>query len=163
MNENANRRQTLRDDELDPALSEVSRTVIGCAIEIHKELGPGFDRSVYENALAADLKAKNVEHRLRPEIEVLYNDQEVGRFTVSLEVDDRFVVEILSDPNDVGGIERDALRAKIKNAELDMGLIVNFARRRLRDGLVRVLNPERIDELRGEGSDDDDHDDDSEG
>ncbi len=158
MSDQTARRQTLRDDELDPALSEVSRTVIGCAIEIHKELGPGFDVSVYENAIAADLKAQNVNHRVRPEIDVLYNDKEVGKFTVSLEVDDRFIVEIMSCPDEIGGMERDSLRAKIKNAELDMGLIINFARRRLRDGLVRVLNPERINELRGETShDDDDH------
>lgn len=159
MTEHAQRRQTLRDDELDPALSEVSRTVIGCAIEIHKELGPGFDASVYENALATELKKENVEHSVRHTFDVVYHDGKVGEYTVSLFVADRFVVEIMSDPHEVGGMERDALRAKIKNAELDMGLIVNFARRRLRDGLVRVLNPERIDELRG-GSGDHDGDDD---
>jgi hypothetical protein len=37
------RRPSLSNDELDPALSEVSRRVIGCAIEIHKSLGPGFE------------------------------------------------------------------------------------------------------------------------
>ena len=56
------RKPTLKDDELDPALSEVSRTVIGCAIDIHKTLGPGFDRSVYEKALSVELKEHNVEH-----------------------------------------------------------------------------------------------------
>lgn len=143
------RRQTLRDDELDPALSEVSRTVIGCAIEIHKELGPGFEPAVYENALSAELKSHNVEHAVRHEFDVIYNDGKVGTFQASLFVGDRFVVEVLCDPNEIGGMERDTLRARIKNAELDMGLIINFARRRLRDGLVRVLNPERIEEIRG--------------
>ncbi len=162
---NNQRRQTLRDDELDPALSEVSRTVIGCAIEIHKALGPGFDKSVYEKALAAELKDKSVTHTTDHSFDVEYNGQAVGSFTVSLFVDDRFVVEVMADPDEIGGPERDALRARIKNAELDLGLIINFSRRRLRDGLVRVLNPERIEHLRGPNAgpvDDDEYEDDEE-
>ena len=60
----ARRRPTLRNDELDPALTEVSRKVIGCAIDIHKALGPGFDASVYERALSIELKECGVDHDL---------------------------------------------------------------------------------------------------
>ena len=58
------RRPTLSNDELDPALTDVSRKVIGCAIEIHKALGPGFDASIYENALSNELSAADVSHHV---------------------------------------------------------------------------------------------------
>lgn len=150
-----NKRQTLRDDELDPALAEVSRAVIGSSIEIHKSLGPGFDAGVYERALSAELKRQGVDHELDHEFQVKYEGETVGTASVSLYVAGRFVVRVLDSPDEVGGLERDSLRGLIKNAGLDMGLIINFCRKRLRDGLVRVLNPERIDAIRGEAAHDD--------
>ena len=80
-------------------------------------------------------------------------------------MDNRFAVQILAEDRDLSGFDRDALRAQLRSAELDLGLIINFDRRRLRDGLVRVLNPDRIDQLRGDqahdgysdGYEDDDH------
>lgn len=154
-----NRKPTLKDDELDPSLAEVSRTVIGCAIEIHKTLGPGFDRSVYENALAHELRKHEVDFGLRHAFPVEYDGEKVGEHTVSFYVDERFVVQVLAEDRDVTGFDRDSLRAQLRAADLDLGLIINFHRRRLRDGLVRVLNPDRIDSIRGHQHDDDDDDD----
>ncbi len=153
------RKPTLKDDELDPALSEVSRTVIGCAIDIHKTLGPGFDRSVYERALAVEFKEHNVEHDLNHAFAIEYKGQKIGEHHVSLYVDNRFAVQVLAEDRELSGFDRDALRAQLRAAELDLGLIINFNRRRLRDGLVRVLNPDRIDQLRGDQAHDDYEDD----
>lgn len=155
------RKPTLKDDELDPALSEVSRTVIGCAIDIHKALGPGFDRSIYEKALSVELAAHSVEHDVDHAFPLEYKGQTIGEHRVSLYVDNRFAVQVLAEDRELSGFDRDALRAQLRAAELDLGLIINFNRRRLRDGLVRVLNPDRIDQLRGEHhEDDDDYEDD---
>jgi GxxExxY protein len=158
------RKPTLKDDELDPALSEVSRTVIGCAIDIHKTLGPGFHRSVYEKALGVELKGHNVEHAINHHFDVMYKGQKVGEHEVSLYVDSRFAVQVMAEDRDLSGFDRDALRAQLRAAELDLGLIINFNRRRLRDGLVRVLNPDRIEQLRGDQHGDyDDYEDDHDG
>lgn len=152
------RRPTLTNEELDPALTEVSRKVIGCAIEIHKALGPGFDLTVYENALSQELTAAGVKHSLGHIFPVRYNGREVGTMRVSLFVDDRFVVQVLAVEDEVSGFDRTALRSQLRAADLELGLIINFARRRLKDGgLVRVLNPDKLDALRG--SDEDAHDD----
>lgn len=158
-NEEFERRPTLTNDELDPALTEVSRKVIGCAIELHKTLGPGFDQSVYENALSQELAQAGVKHALGHIFPVQYHGREVGSTRVSLYVDDRFVVQVLAYDDEVGGYERTALRSQLRAADLELGLIINFARRRLKDGgLVRVLNPDKLDALRG--GEDDDHDED---
>ncbi len=163
MNQHHQRKPTLKDDELDPTLSDVSRTVIGSAIEIHKALGPGFDRTVYEKALAVELASHGVTHQLHHEFPIEYKGQQVGAHRVSLYVDDRFAVQVLTEDRDVSGFDRDAMRAQLRAANLDLGLIINFNRRRLRDGLVRVLNPDRIESIRGGRHDDGGPDDDGYG
>jgi GxxExxY protein len=156
MNQHHTRKPTLKDDELDPTLSDVSRTVIGSAIEIHKALGPGFDRAVYEKALSVELAAQSVKHGLGHEFSIEYKGQKIGTHRVSLYVDDRFAVQVLAEDRDLSGFDRDAMRAQLRAANLDLGLIINFHRRRLRDGLVRVLNPDRIESIRGGHHDGDD-------
>lgn len=156
MDQRHQRRPTLKDDELDPALSEVSRIVIGRAIDIHKTLGPGFERSAYVNALSIGLKEENVEHDVDHAFDLEYEGKKVGEHRVSLYVDGRFVVQVLAEDREITGFDRDVLRAQLRAAELDLGLIINFHRRRVRDGLVRVLNPDRIDYIRGDGHHDDD-------
>jgi hypothetical protein len=92
---------------------------------------------------------------------VQYNGKDVGQHRASLFVDQRFIVSVMTDGHEVGGFERSALRALLRATDLELGLIINFHRRRLKDGgLVRVLNPDKIEELRG-GRDisDDDSDD----
>lgn len=146
------RRPTLRNDEIDPALTDVSRQVIGCAIEIHKSLGPGFARSVYERALGVELDDAGVAYRLDHTFTITYHGKEIGEHTVSLFVDDRFVVQVLTEDREIDGFDRTVLRGQLRAADLELGLIINFHRRRLKDGgLVRVLNPDKLDSLRAEG------------
>jgi GxxExxY protein len=143
--------------DLDPVVTDASRKVIGCAIDVHKTLGPGFDASVYANALKAELGAQGVKYKGEYRIAVKYKDQNVGEACADLFVDDLFLVSVTARPGDVGTPERMALRAQLKAANLDLGLIINFAERRLKDGLVRVLNIDKINMERGgsaEGDDD---------
>lgn len=152
------RRPAIRNEDLDPALTEVSRKVIGCAIEVHTALGPGFSQDVYINALSRDLNELGVKHSLHHNFPVHYRGQEVGKHAVSLFVDSRFVVQVVVDPSEVGGFERTALRSQLRAADLELGLIINFARRRLKDGgLVRVLNPDKLGPMRGHEDADDDY------
>lgn len=160
---NTRRRPTLRNDELDPALTEVSRKVIGCAIEIHKALGPGFEQSVYERAMSIEFKDAGVDHDMDYRFPIHYGKQDIGEHRVSFFVDDRFVVQVMTEDREVSGFDRTVLRSQLRAADLELGLIINFHRRRLKDGgLVRVLNPDKLEALRGsdddEGYDDDDKD-----
>ncbi|MCA9293296.1 MAG: GxxExxY protein [Phycisphaerales bacterium] len=153
------RRPAIRNEELDPALTEVSRRVIGCAIEIHKALGPGFDRAVYEKAMSIELKDADVPHESNYSFPIHYGGQNIGEHSVSLFVDDRFVVQVMASDDEVSGFDRTVLRSQLRAADLELGLIINFGRRRLKDGgLVRVLNPDKLDQMRSNA--DDDHDDD---
>jgi GxxExxY protein len=130
--------------ELDPALTEVSRKVIGCAIEVHKGLGPGYDEEVYQKALGVELKAAGVGFETQRAFPVTYRGQSVGNKIADLYVDNRFVVEVLAHRGEVGAAERAGVRALLRAGDMELGLIINFAERRLKDGLVRVLNPEKL-------------------
>ena len=143
--------------ELDPKLTEASRLVIGGAIEVHKTLGPGFDKKIYQKALEIELEEADLEYKRDHPFKVTYLEDEIGETSADLFVGDRFLVEVLSRPGDVTGLDRQHLRSKLRVADLELGLIINFAERRLKDGLVRVLNPDKLGLNKRE--DEDHHDD----
>lgn len=137
-------RRSVRTEDLDPQLTEVSRKVIGSAIEVHKTLGPGFDLSVYEQALGIELKQEGVSYALRHGVPVTYKGEPVGEVVLGMYVNDRFAVQLMAERREIDGLDRTALRAQLRAADLELGLIINFAERRLKDGLVRVLNPDKL-------------------
>lgn len=154
-------RQGIPLSALDPELTDISRRVIGCAIEVHKALGPGLPIEVYNKALQIEMKEADIEHVADRKIDVKYQDKLVGQVTASLLVEDRFIVDLVARPGEVGTGERLQTRAKLRALELELGLIINFAQRRLKDGLVRVLNPDQLKELLEERQKaEDQHDDD---
>lgn len=148
-----NERRGIPLSDLPPELTEASRKVIGASIEVHKALGPGYDETAYAAALTAELDALGVAYRQAFAIDVKYKDRKVGQTVADLFVDDKFLVEVMARPGEVGTFERLQLRAQLKAANLDLGLIINFAERRLKDGLVRVLNIEKLNAERGIGGD----------
>lgn len=146
-------RKTTRTEDLDPELTEVSRKVIGAAIEVHRAIGPGFAESVYAGALTAELDELGVPYERDHVFSVSYKGKQVGEGRFDLFVNERFVVDLRAEHREIDGLDRTALRAQLRAADLELGLIINFGERRLKDGLVRVLNPDKL------GGQDDHHDD----
>ncbi|RMH27806.1 MAG: GxxExxY protein [Planctomycetota bacterium] len=146
-------RKAVPTESLDPALTEVSRQVIGASIEIHRALGPGFSRAVYVGALTSELDAAGIPYVVDFEFPVTYKGQKVGVSKVGLYVNNRFAVEPMAEHREIDGVDRTALRAKLRAADLELGLIINFGERRLKDGLVRVLNPDKLEAQAAAGAD----------
>lgn len=144
--------------ELDPALTETSHRVIGCARDIHVALGPGYDKETYLTAMKAELADADIEFKSEHSVDVQYREQVVGSVVLDLLIADRFIVEVMGEPLQIGSFERSALRAKLKAADLELGLIINFSGRLLKDGLVRVLNPDKLG-LNKKRDDEADHED----
>lgn len=145
--------------DLDPALTEISRRVIGCAIETHKELGPGYPLEIYRKALTHELKHEEIPFELDKSFPVEFDGEEIGKVACDMYVGNRFLLKLLADNNEVDGGARNELRATLRAADLELGLIINFGQRRLKDGLVRVLNP---DALRSDDDDEGEYDDEEE-
>jgi GxxExxY protein len=143
----------------------VSHKVIGAARDVHMNLGQGFDKGVYVAALRQEFAAQGIAVAEHAKLHPKYKGQSVGEVVCDFFVDGKFLVEVMSHPGEVDSWERLRLRAKLKAADLELGLILNFGGRLMKDGLVRVLNPDKIKSLRegdnapGEGGGEDVFDD----
>jgi GxxExxY protein len=136
--------------ELDPALTAVSHKVIGAARDVHMTLGQGFEKGVYLEAMKAEMTSQGIPFTTGTPLSVKYKDHAVGTATADFFIDGKFLVEVMSHPDEVDSWQRLKLRAKLKAADVELGLILNFGGRLLKDGLVRVLNPDKIKSLQGE-------------
>ncbi|MDF1869532.1 MAG: GxxExxY protein [Phycisphaerales bacterium] len=145
--------------DLDPALTESSRRLIGCAIEVHKELGPGYPVEIYKKALIKELEIEEVAHTTDHKVDVEFDEEVIGTVHADFFIEERFLLNIIAEYNDVSGGDRNALRATLRAADLELGLIINFGQRRLKDGLVRVLNPDAL--RKDDEGDDDEYEDDN--
>jgi len=138
--------------ELDPALTETSRKLIGAAIEVHKALGPGYDKATYQKAIELELEGLGVTFKANHAIPVIYRGKQVGTRTADILVENKFIADFYAQRGEIGSGERTGLRAALKAADMELGLIINFSERRLKDGLVRVLNPDKLNlQQHGEG------------
>jgi len=75
-------------------LEKLTEKVIGCAIRVHRSLGPGFLESIYENALKVELKLSNLDFEHQKELPVVYNGHEVGSHRYDILVSGQLIVEL---------------------------------------------------------------------
>jgi GxxExxY protein len=120
-------------------LEELTGKIIGAAIEVHRQLGPGFIESIYENALVYELRKRGLKVEPQLEVPVLYDGNiEVGKHRLDLFVESEIVVELkaISEFEDIHfAIVRSYLRAMKKKH----GLLLNFAKVTL--DMKRVIAP----------------------
>jgi GxxExxY protein len=101
--------------------------IIGAAIEVHKELGPGFLESVYENALVLELKKRGIAHEHQLEVPICYHGIPVGSHILDLFVEGRIVVELKSIKN-LEDIHFAIVRSYLRAVGQEHGLLLNFAK-----------------------------------
>ena len=75
---------------------ELTEAVIGCAIEVHRQLGPGLLESTYEAALCVELELAGLKYRRQVCVPVVYKGRTVGEYRIDLLVEDTIIVEIKS-------------------------------------------------------------------
>ena len=107
-------------------LEALTSKVIGCAIAVHKELGPGYLESIYENALIVEFKQAGLQFRHQEEHPILYRGREVGRHRFDLLVDNVLIVE-LKAIKALEDIHFAQTRSYMKALKLKHGLLLNFA------------------------------------
>ena len=130
--------RTLR-PELSPELNAVTGRVIGCAIEVHKTLGPGFLESLYAEAMAAALDECRLAYRREVRVGVSYKGRPIGEHRLDLLINERVVVE-LKAVESLARVHYAQVRSYLRATDLRVGLLVNFESATLE--VRRILNPD---------------------
>ncbi len=105
---------------------ELSKRVIGAAIEVHRTLGPGFLESFYEEALCLELHFLGISYERQKAVEISYRNHKVGEHRLDLLIDDRLVVE-LKAVKEIESIHFSVVRSYIKASCATSGIILNFS------------------------------------
>ncbi|MCB0758225.1 MAG: GxxExxY protein [Flavobacteriales bacterium] len=119
---------------------ELSELIIGAAIEVHRELGPGLLESIYEHCLAQELRKLGFPVLRQHKVNVKYKGEQLDLgFRIDLWVDQRVIVEIKS-VEAKHPVHAAQLLTYLKLTDCRLGLLINFNQETLVKGVKRVAN-----------------------
>lgn len=124
--------------EPDRVDDELATEVIGAAIEVHRGLGPGYLESLYEEAMAVELRLRGLPFDRQRPIGVAYKGHSIGEGRLDFLVADRLIVE-LKAVDMLAPIPRAQVISYLRATRLPLGLLINFNVPLLRDGLKRII------------------------
>jgi GxxExxY protein len=121
-------------------LNHLSHVIIGAALAVHRELGPGMLESAYESCLAFELSHRGLSFEKQKALPVQYKGIRLAcGFRLDLLVENLVIVEVKASER-VDRVHRTQLRHYLKQLNLNLGLLINFNVRLLEDGIHRVVN-----------------------
>ena len=121
-------------------LEDLTKRIIGAAIAVHTELGPGFLESVYEKSMFVELEYIGLKVERQHRIPIIYRDTKVGRHRLDLLVESCVIVE-LKAVEEFRKRHFAVVRSYLKAAKLRHGLLMNFADATLQ--VKRVISQSR--------------------
>ena len=124
-------------EDVESPINQVTSTIIGAAIEVHRHLGPGFLEVVYEEALAHEFELRGIRFRRQAPVGVMYKGRAVGDQRLDFIVEDMVVLEIKAIDN-LAPIHTAIVISYLKSTKKKLGLLINFNVRALKDGVKRI-------------------------
>ncbi|MGE5606003.1 MAG: GxxExxY protein [Bacteroidota bacterium] len=117
----------------------LSNKVIGCAIEVHRHLGPGLLESAYTQCLAHEFSIKGIKFEIEKPLPVEYKGVRLDcGYRIDLLVESELIIEIKAVEETLG-VHEAQLLTYMKLAKIPVGLLINFNVERLKDGLNRFV------------------------
>ena len=121
-------------------IDRITKAIIGCAIDIHRALGPGLLESAYEACLVFDLAAKGFKVEQQKPLPVIYKGVKLDcGYRMDLVVDGEVVIELKS-VDGLMPIHKAQLLSYLKLSKCMAGLLINFNVKILKDGIQRIVN-----------------------
>ncbi len=109
---------------------DLAYKIVGCAMKVHKTLGPGFVESVYEAALKLEFTSQGIKFESQKEYPVIYMGQEIKKFYCDIVIENKIVIE-LKAIRKLGDIERAQVINYLKVTGLQLGILMNFGEKSL--------------------------------
>jgi GxxExxY protein len=120
--------------------NDIATIILGCAIEVHKQLGPGLLESAYEACLVYELKEKGLNVIQQAALPVIYKDVKLeAGYRIDLLVENKVIIEIKS-VDALADIHLAQVLTYLKLKDLKLGLLINFNSVLLKEGIKRVVN-----------------------
>jgi GxxExxY protein len=118
---------------------EITNEIIGAAIEVHRELGPGLLESAYEACLCYELNLRQIAFARQVAIPVTYKSVRIDcGYRADLIVAEKVVVE-LKAVDSIADLHKAQLLTYLRITRLNVGLILNFNSAVLKNGIVRLV------------------------
>jgi len=119
-------------------LETITEKIIGCAIEVHRELGPGLLESIYESALSIELRQQGIRFERQVPLQVSYKGERIGEYRMDILVEDSAVIELKSAERHDPVFEAQLL-SYMKMGGYRVGLLINFNSVMLAKGIKRFV------------------------
>lgn len=120
--------------------NQISYLIIGAAIELHRNLGPGLLESAYESALIYELNRLNLEVRSQVPMPMIYKDTRLDNgYRLDVVVNDKVLIEIKSLEK-LAPVHFAQTLTYLKLSQMKLGLLINFNTKYLKDGIHRVVH-----------------------
>ena len=120
--------------------NEIAKTIVDCTFKIHKTLGPGLLESVYQAALAYELRKRGLDVLVEKAIPVIYEDVKLDLgFRADLLIEHKVIVETKSIEA-LAPIHGKILLTYLRLADKKLGLLINFNVELIKNGIKRVVN-----------------------
>ena len=123
---------------LSPEAERVMHDTIGCAIAVHRTLGPGFLESIYRKAMCIELEGRKLAFECERSIDVVYRGVPISGQRIDLIIERLIIVELKAVAA-FEEIHRAQVISYLKTTGLRGGLLINFRVRVLKDGLRRIV------------------------
>lgn len=121
-------------------MKELSEKIIGAAIEVHRELGPGLLESTYEACLAHELTLQGIKAVRQKKQPIHYKGLEIDEaYRIDVIVEDQVILE-LKVVDELNNIHMAQLLTYLKLSGCTLGYLINFNVPLLKDGIRRIVN-----------------------
>ena len=117
---------------------QLTQRIIGCAIDVHQEVGPGLLESIYESAMAVELDFQKMSFRQQVIVPIQYRGRLIGEHRIDLIVENTVIVELKSVERFDRVFEAQIL-TYLRLTKLKTGLLINFNSRMLHEGIKRFV------------------------
>ena len=118
---------------------ELSNKVIGLAIEVHRELGPGLFENTYKQCLAYELSQAEIKFKMEVELPVKYKNVLIScGYRIDLLVENKLVLELKS-VDKILPVHEAQLLTYMRLANIKIGLLMNFNEKILKDRIKRFV------------------------